>query len=93
MKSKFSHNFKLPDYLEEALAPFSWSGVFSDDFRNSIINIIMAVDPVDAANRFSEALMTLNFLDGNYKLKLISAAKRYAQERQEKKNEDKRVRG
>jgi hypothetical protein len=77
----FSTSFQLPDYLEDALEPFAWSGIFSRQLRDNIVSIIMAVDPVDAVRRFREALEPVYFLDSAFKRHLIEALERYAEER------------
>lgn len=82
MELRFSHNFKLPDYLEEVLSPFSWSAIFSNEFRLSIVNVLMATNPVEAVDNFADSLRAISFLDSDYKSMLISALQHYAKERE-----------
>lgn len=81
MTPQFSHNFILPDYLEEALSPFSWSGILSEEFRISIVGVLMASNPVEATKSFSKSLGAISFLDSHYKAILINALERYAKDR------------
>ncbi len=81
MDYKFSHNFKLPKYLEEALAPFSWSGVFSKEFKSSISSIIMSDNIFESVEHFILSVSSLNFLSKSYKRTLFEALRKYAKER------------
>lgn len=70
----------LPEYLEEALAPFAWTGVFSADFRSSIIGCIFATNREEVTQDFVATLKTLKFLDKDWTNELCDALTRFAKE-------------
>jgi pyrroline-5-carboxylate reductase len=82
MRTKFSPNVNLPDYLEEVLAPFSVSGVFSKEFRNAFALVIFSNPesrPV-VASKLIDAITVLEFLSPAFRVKLISALERFGRE-------------
>lgn len=82
--TKFYRNWNLPDYLEEALAPFSWAGIFSEDFRRSINLCIMAVEREPVIADFVTTLRLLKFLDREWVETLATALTRFGKEGFEK---------
>ena len=79
MRWKFT-SANLPDYLEDALAPFAWAGVFSSDFRSSVISCIFAVDRKEVTADFVRTLRTLKFFDAEWIEQLCAALTRFAEE-------------
>lgn len=82
MKPKFSPNHPLPDYLEEALAPFSVSGVFSKDFRTAFIYVIFASNECRErlANELVEAISVMDFLCPLWRDRVCKALTRFGKE-------------
>jgi len=80
MKTKFSSSFTLPDYLEEALAPFYWSSIFSDKFRTEITLCLMATNREEVTSDFVKSLVTVRFLDQEWKAQLAAALNQFAKE-------------
>lgn len=80
MTTKFSRSFSLPGYLEEALAPFSWSGILSDKFRTDIVLCLMASEREVVTADFVTSLRLLKFLDSEWVESLSSALTRFAGE-------------
>lgn len=71
---KFSNNLNIPDYLEETLSPFAWSGVFSQEFKLSIVNMILNQSGrQEDVEEFKEMLDCLSFLDHDFKVKLVNS--------------------
>ena len=79
MRWKFT-TANLPDYLEEALEPFAWTGVFSADFRSSIISCIFATNRKEVTADFIGTLRTLRFFDAEWIEQLCAALTRFAEE-------------
>lgn len=79
MRWKFSQA-NLPDYLEDALEPFAWTGVFSADFRSSIISCIFATNRKEVTADFVKTLKTLRFFDSEWIEQLSAALTRFAEE-------------
>lgn len=79
MKWKFT-TAPLPDYLEEALAPFAWSGIFSADFRREIIVCIYSTEREEVTSEFIKALRHVKFLDQKWVDELSGALTRFAKE-------------
>lgn len=82
----FSKIISLPEYLEEALEPLSWSGLFSKEFKENIINILLASNPIEAVERFAKSLYLLKFLDDQFKRNLVDALEQFAHEKIKKIN-------
>lgn len=82
MTPKFSPSLPIPDYLEKALAPFSWSGVLSREFRSSIISALMTVPEHRMAviADLVKAIEVLEFLNDRWKRELTQALLRFAKE-------------
>jgi hypothetical protein len=80
MKTKFSTSFRLSNSLEQALSPFSWSGVFSDEFRTSVVLALMASNRREAIDSLCLAIGILDFLSPQWKENLIFELQKFAQE-------------
>ena len=78
---RFSSSMELPDYLEDALEPLMWSGIFSKEFKNSIMLVLLSVDMEKSVERFKKALVPIEFLDPKFKFDLIEALEKAAKER------------
>lgn len=79
MRWKFTTT-NLPDYLENALEPFAWSGVFSADFRSCITSCIFASNRKEVTADFVKTLKTLRFFDSEWIDQLSAALTRFAEE-------------
>lgn len=77
---RFSNSFQLPDYLEEALAPFSWSGILSRKFRDDITSCLLASNRKEVTAEFVTALHRIRFLSESWVDELTSALTRFAEE-------------
>jgi len=80
MKTKFSRNMVLPDYLEEALAPFTWSSILSMSFKDDVILVLMSDNQKEMVESFCESLSKIEFLSRDFKDKLIFALRRFVKE-------------
>jgi hypothetical protein len=80
MTPQFSNSFQLPDYLEQALVPFWFSGVLSNKFRDSIVSCIIAVNRKEVTEEFVKSLNLLKFLDIEWRNELSIALLRFAEE-------------
>jgi hypothetical protein len=84
MKTKFLRGVVLPDYLEEALAPFTWSGIFSEQFKDDVILVLMCNNQKEMTELFCESLSKIEFLSKEFKDKLVFALRRFANEDRKK---------
>ena len=80
MKTKFSRSMVLPDYLEEALAPFMWSGILSMGFKDDVLLVLMSANRKEMTESFCESLSKIEFLSREFKDKLIFALRRFVSE-------------
>lgn len=76
----FLTNTKLPAYLEKALQPFQWSGIFSRDFKDGFVRAILAHNRQDVMPKFVESLKVLKFLDQTWVEEVSAALVRFAKE-------------
>lgn len=70
----------LPEYLEDALEPFAWTGIFSSDFRSSIVSCIFSTDREEVTADFVKTLRTLKCLDATWLNELCEALTRFSKE-------------
>lgn len=78
--TKFSPNLSLPDYLEEVLAPFSWSGVLSREFRDCVLLCLIATNRQEATASLVSSVRLVCFLNKQWVDELTSALTRFAVE-------------
>lgn len=76
----FSNSLALPEYLEDALAPFSWSGILSPELRHSVILVLLASERQSAAEDFIKSIELIKFLDPLWIKHLSDALRRFAVE-------------
>jgi len=78
----FLQNTRLPKYLEDALAPFSWSGILSKEFRNDIVSCIYSTSESreEIIKDFLVSFNTIMFLNAQWKEELRSALIKFGQE-------------
>jgi hypothetical protein len=80
MEIKFCDKANLPDYLEEALAPLYWSGIFSQKFRDDISRIIFSDKKKKMVKMFLPSITALEFLSKEFRDKLSAALIRFSEE-------------
>lgn len=78
--TRFSDSFQLPDYLEEVLAPFSWSGILSRKFRDDVTSCLLASNRKEVTAGFIKALHNIRFLNESWIDEVTSALSRFAEE-------------
>jgi hypothetical protein len=78
----FLQNVQLPQYLEDALAPLTWAGIFSEQFRDDIVTCILC--PSDSREEiikdFLKSFNTIMFLNAQWKEELRAALIKFGQE-------------
>jgi hypothetical protein len=74
-------NSNLPDYLERAFSPLTWSNIFSQDFKDEVAGIIMSSRPKESLDNFRQALEKIEFLNEDYKETLLEALERFINEK------------
>ena len=80
MKYKFSPSLNLPDYMETALAPFYWSGIFSEKFRRSIMTAILATNREEACEDLIDSINVIELINLNWRAELTQALHRFGKE-------------
>jgi hypothetical protein len=79
---RFSNSIPLPEYLENALAPFYWSSVFSEKLRTDILSCILCEPSCreEVTKDFLSSFTKLGFLSEAWKLNVHLALTRFSKE-------------